>query len=266
MTLPTVEIAGLEISRLLLGGNPVSGFSHLSPEATEGMLNYFTAENVKALLRRCEECGITAAVMRADNHVIRLLREYWNEGGTIRWIAQTAPEEEHLGNVDKAVRYGASAVSIHGGWIDTHFARGAYDDVRVVLDHIRSHNVPAGCASHVPAHHLEMVRREWPLDFHMVCLHNLAGYRGKLGTENEEEFSRADREIALDTIARIERPCIAYKILGAGRYEAEPAFRETFDRIKPTDAVTVGMYPPDCTDGDIVEHNVAYAEKYGTNA
>jgi hypothetical protein len=70
----------------------------------------------------------------------------------------------------------------------------------------------------------------------------------------------------LDAIAQIERPCIAYKILGAGRYEAEPAFQETFGRIKSTDAVAVGMYPPDCTDGDIVEQNVAYAEKYGANA
>jgi hypothetical protein len=44
------------------------------------------------------------------------------------------------------------------------------------------------------------------------------------------------------------RPCLAFKILAAGRLcdhpdTVEKAFRDTFAQIKPNDAVIVGMYP-----------------------
>ena len=47
---------------------------------------------------------------------------------------------------------------------------------------------------------------------------------------------------------RTAKPCLAFKILAAGRLSdnadwVEEAFRETFRQIKPTDAVIVGMYP-----------------------
>lgn len=261
MSLPTFEIKGLKLSRLLLGGNPISGFSHHSPEKTEAMLDYFTVENVKRLLRRCEECGITGATLRVDNHIIRLLREYWNEGGAIRWIAQSAPEEEQNANLAKAARFGASAIYIQGGEVDRLFEQGKHEQVRHLLRHIKQLGLPAGCASHVPANLLEIERRGWEPDFYMVCLHNLTGYRGKLGAEKEEPFNLRDRQIALDAIARLPRPCIAYKILGAGRYEPKRAFEEVLARIKPTDGITVGMFPPDSKDGDVVAENAAYVEQ-----
>ena len=48
-------------------------------------------------------------------------------------------------------------------------------------------------------------------------------------------------------IRHTKRPCLAFKILAAGRCSwhrewVERAFRQTFQSIKPTDAVIVGMY------------------------
>lgn len=263
MNLPTFAIKGLELSRLLVGGNPISGFSHAEPARTTAMLDYFTTENAKQLLRRCEERGITGATLRADNHIIRLLREYWNEGGTIKWLAQTAPEEDHVTNISKAAQFGASAIYIHGGQVDSRFEAGEREEVHRLLQHAKDTGLPAGCASHVPANLLEIERRGWEPDFYMVCLHNLTGYRGELGADKDEMFDPADRAIALDAIARLPRPCIAYKILGAGRYEPERCFKEVLARIKPIDAVVVGMYPPDGKGRDIVAENVQYVVQYG---
>jgi hypothetical protein len=56
-------------------------------------------------------------------------------------------------------------------------------------------------------------------------------------------------------VRRIERPCIAYKIMGAGRIDARMAFEYAFDHIKPGDVVNVGMHRGDRD--DMVEANAA---------
>ena len=41
-----------------------------------------------------------------------------------------------------------------------------------------------------------------------------------------------------------KKPCVAFKILAAGRVSSpEAAFKRAFQSIKPTDAVCVGMFP-----------------------
>ncbi len=58
-------------------------------------------------------------------------------------------------------------------------------------------------------------------------------------------------------IQAAKRPCLAFKILAAGRLSerrqwVEDAFRQTYASIKPSDAVIVGIYdryddqPADC--------------------
>ena len=262
MSLPTTDIKGLKVSRLVVGGNPVSGFSHAGPDRTKAMLDYFTCENTKKLLRDCEAAGINTCFFRADHHVMRVLREYWNEGGTIQWFAQTAPEEDPYRNLEKAKRFGASAVYLHGGTIDTHFEKGEHDEVLKQLEHAKSLGMPAGVASPIPPNILEVESRGWEPDFYMVCLYNIPGYKGKLGVDQDEKFNESDRKIALDAIARVSRPCFAYKILAAGRADARASFEEVLAAIKPTDGVNVGMFPPDSKTGDIAAENAALFNEF----
>jgi len=49
-------------------------------------------------------------------------------------------------------------------------------------------------------------------------------------------------------IRQTKKPCLAFKLFGAGRASGSPeqverAFRFALAGIKPTDAVIVGMYP-----------------------
>ena len=60
-------------------------------------------------------------------------------------------------------------------------------------------------------------------------------------------------------IRSTSKPCLAFKILGAGRQCATPdsvraAFKRALDGIKPTDAVIVGMFP---RDSDQIAQNAA---------
>src|SRR5512140_3784592 len=90
--MPRVRIGKHEFSRLMVGGNPVSGNSHQSGPLDRQMRDYFSAENVKKMLGACEQAGINTWQSRADRHIMRLLNEYRVEGGKIQWLAQTASE------------------------------------------------------------------------------------------------------------------------------------------------------------------------------
>ena len=119
----TVQLGDLTVSRLILGGNPFSGFSHQNPELDSEMV-YFTAARIKKTMRQAEELGINTFLGRADKHMRRTLMEYWDEGGAIQWFAQTAPEFSSLsGNVSGAIGTGAKAVYLHGGQMDFLYAQ-----------------------------------------------------------------------------------------------------------------------------------------------
>jgi hypothetical protein len=61
------------------------------------------------------------------------------------------------------------------------------------------------------------------------------------------------------------KPCLAFKILAAGRLcdsaeTVEAAFRSTFEGVKPEDAAIVGIYPEYT---DQVAEDVALTIRYG---
>jgi len=82
--LPQVHFGKWKVSRLIVGGNPVSGNSHVSGQLSREMTDYFTAARVKQLLSSCEEAGINTWQSRGDRHIMRLLNEYRLEGGCNR--------------------------------------------------------------------------------------------------------------------------------------------------------------------------------------
>jgi hypothetical protein len=251
--LPTTQIAGLTVTRLIIGGNPFSGFSHQGRERDEAMLNYYTTERLKETLRRAEAAGINTVIMRSDLHVHRILREYYNEGGTLQWIAQVGADsglDTMISALDATVAAKAKAIYIHGGAVDQAYADQQSKQLQEWLDYVRSCGIPAGVAGHAPEAHL-WVDSLGIADFHAVCFYNC----GRLHRGSGDKFDPADPSRATETITRIERPCIGYKILGAGKVDARRGFEFAFAHIKPGDAVNVGMYRGDRD--TMVEENAA---------
>lgn len=130
MYLDKIVIGNIPISRFILGSNPFSGFSHHTPEKDIEMKRYFTYAKIKETLREAESLGIDTVIARTDFHIMRLLLEYRDEGGDIRWFAQTCPE---VGSseacVERAFSGGALACHIHGGVMDNLFARNALGEI-----------------------------------------------------------------------------------------------------------------------------------------
>ena len=89
------------------------------------------------------------------------------------------------------------------------------------------------------------------MDFHVVCFFNC----GSLHYGKGDKFRLADLYDAVDCESLIRKPCIGYKIMGAGRIDPQMAFEYAFENIKPTDVVNVGIHRGD--KDDMVEADVA---------
>ena len=237
MKLPTIPIASHHITRLIIGGNPYSGISHRSPAASKAMIDYYTTIQIMMDLRQAERNGINTVLARADKHIMRVLNEYWNAGGTIQWIAQT-PKDTEYANLDEYLQiiahYKPIAIYHHGGTTDKLYAEGRLGSLRESLKRIRDLGCAVGLGTHDP-HVLKYCYSEgYDVDFYVCALYN--------HTMHRELYLPNDRDAAFAAIQAIPLPVIAIKVLAAGRNEPREAFRLALDNIKPADAMAVGMY------------------------
>src|SRR5262245_7207034 len=56
--LPTIKLGPHSVTRLILGGNPIYGYSHFNKLFSQHMIDWHTPERVVELLKRCEQAGI----------------------------------------------------------------------------------------------------------------------------------------------------------------------------------------------------------------
>jgi len=252
--LPQVPFGFASVSRLIAGGNPVSGFSHQSRALDEEMMDYFSAANVKKMLAQCERAGINAWLSRADRHVLRLLREYRNEGGRIQWIAQTASElADFARNVRDAASMRPIGICLHGTQTDRLWLAHRRDEIGERLKRIRDSGVRTGLATHIPEVVDWCEDRGLDLDFYMACLYNLSRPHEEAlelagGPVAGEFFYEPDRARMLARVAKTKKQCLVFKVYGAGRRCATredrlAALGEVFASARPGDCVVIGMFP-----------------------
>jgi len=240
----SIRIGSLEVSRFIIGSNPVSGFSHQSGETDLRMRHYFTTNQIKRLLRDAEGLGINTVIARADHHIMRILMEYWDEGGKLQWIAQTCPE---LGSIEAGVRNaiigGAKACFVHGGVMDHLLANDKLNEAVRGVEMIRQAGLPVGIAGHNPEV-FGWAERNLDLDFYMCCYHNPASRvdSPESSSGGSEWFNDKDRSIMIETIAGLSKPAIHYKVMAAGRKTAEEGLGFAAGHLRPGDAVCVGIY------------------------
>ena len=240
----TTNLGHLAVSRLILGGNPFSGFSHQTSDLDHEMRRHFTVGRIKGVLRQAEALGLTTLISRADHHVTRMLLEYWDEGGKLQWLAQTCPE---VGSIERGVQNaiggGAAACFIHGGVMDNLLANDRLDEAPPAIAMIRAAGLPAGIAAHNPRV-FRWAEENLDVDFYMCSYYNPTSRDEKAEhvSGRTERFSPEDRDAMVSVIAGLSRPVIHYKVLAAGRTPPEEAFQFVARHLRPRDAVCVGIF------------------------
>ena len=111
-----------------------------------------------------------------------------------------------------------------------------------------------GVSTHMPAVVDAIESKGWDVDYYMTCVYErnrsaeeLKKLLDHVPIPVSEVYLTEDPPRMFQAIRHTKRPCLAFKILAAGRCSwhrewVERAFRQTFQSIKPTDAVIVGIY------------------------
>jgi hypothetical protein len=264
------QFGKLNVSRFIIGGNPFSGFSHQSVQQDKEMVKYFTCEKIKETLAEAEKLGINTFVGRTDNHIIRMLQEYWNEGGKIQWFAQTCPEHgspEY--SARRAIDFGAKACHIHGGTMDYFYAQNKLDEAVKTIKLVRDAGLLASVAGHRP-HVFRWAKENLDVDYFMCSYYDPSprDKRPEHVAGIDEYFREEDRKAMVELIAEIPKPVVHYKIMACGRHNPAEAFVYAVKNMRDSDAVCVGICQKDlptmlADDVKLFEKSIADVKKKG---
>jgi len=225
------KLGKYEVSRMIIGGNLISGSAHAGDLIYQSalMTHYFTTEKIFETWSLAEMNGINTTLMRADPHIIGHYQKYLKEkGGKLQWIAQTAPEQgDPLENARLAADSGAFAVYYHGGVCDGLVKNNKIDEIGKVVAGIKKLGILAG----VGGHRLETVKASETAglapDFYMY-------------TVNKVDYMSTKPEEIEPYMKTLNRPWIGFKVLGAGRDKPGEGFMHAFQ--KGADFICVGMF------------------------
>lgn len=239
-----IKFGDVEVTRLVTGGNPFSGFSHQSSARDREMVSYYTTANIKEALHKAEAAGINTFFGRTDRHVRRMLLEYWDEGGTIQWFGQTASEyDDQIKAVHQAAAAGAKGIYIHGGIVDYWYAQKQYDMLKAAQDAMREAGVVAGFAGHTAEVH-EWIRDNLQPDFQMCCYYNPTprGDNPHHVAGAHEKWDEADRTRMLGVIKTIPCPVVHYKVFAGGNKPREEGWQVLAANMRENDLACIGHY------------------------
>ena len=241
--MPMGKIGDLTISRIFCGGNLISGFAHARDLIYVSSLlkSYFTDEKVMETFEICEETGINTAILRLDDHCIRIINKYWNErGGKLQWIAQVKmPNADPMSEAKKAIDTGAVGVYVHGGIADTCVAEGRPDLLAKAVDFIKQNGVMAGVGGHSVEVPMACEKEGLNVDFYMKTLHSHKYWSADRQPENDNIWSKTP-EKTIEFMKKVDKPWIAYKVMAAGAIHPREAFKYAY--ANGADFICAGMF------------------------
>ncbi|NCO35948.1 MAG: hypothetical protein AUJ92_03795 [Armatimonadetes bacterium CG2_30_59_28] len=202
---------------------------------------------------------------RTDDHITGILKEHWNNGGTIQWFAQICPDRDDQGSwrkwITAAAELGASGAYLHGGIVDYWHANGMEGHFKEALQRMRDAGIAAvGFAGHKPEAHAWM-RDHLEVDFQMCSHYNPTDQsQHAQHIDTGEKLHDDDRARMLEIIATIEKPVVHYKVFAGGNKPIIPAFELLGRVMRKNDIVCVGMFPKD--DPQMIAQNAAFVDEY----
>jgi hypothetical protein len=253
-TLPTIKVGKHDVSRLIVGGNPFYGYSHFNRLFSQHMTEWATPERIIDVLRQCEQNGINTWQFSHSERTMSDLKRHRDSGGKLQWILLSHAEIENDHKIIKDVaKLSPIGIVHHGGSAERKRRTGKIQQVRDFLKAVRDNGVQVGLSTHDPEFLDQVESENWDVDFYMTALYYL--------TRSQQEFEKLlgqrplgevylpqDPARMCKSIRQTKKPCLAYKVLAAGRLSDTPkqidaAFEFAFDNMKSNDAIIIGMYP-----------------------
>ncbi len=250
------KLGKAKISRMMLGGNLVSGYLHARDlkYVTRLFRAYVTEEKIFETFQIAEENGINTVLESGANLVYRYNKE---RGGKMQIIPSIHPEigqpaGKLKAEIAKKVDDGCTALYVWGVAGDKLTKLNRVDLIAEAVEITRAHGVPIG----VGCHSLEVVKaceeQNIPCDFYVKTLHQ-DNYFTATPEPLRKEYIWLDGgegwndsmwcinpEETVEYMAKVKKPWIAFKVLAAGAILPRHGFAHALDG--GADFLGVGMF------------------------
>jgi len=246
------KIGKVTISRMICGGNLISGYAHsrdliyVSP-----LLNhYFTDEKIIETWSLCERHGVNTMILNpADARAQAVYEKYRSRGGKLQYLAQIGPTKNDLKtDVKRAKDAGAVGAFLLGNLGDAWTREGDTVLIGELLKNIRDAGMIAGVAGHELRTVMAVEKAGLAPDFYMKTLHDTNYWSQRRPDQMKEVIDNysidnywcMDPKETIAYMAELKRPWIAYKVLAAGAIHPHVGFKHAFNN--GADFVAVGMF------------------------
>jgi hypothetical protein len=248
------RIGNMEVSRLLLGGNLLTHFTHSRDLKYVYNLaaHYNTDDKIIETMAVAEQHGVNTLVIHTVPHVLDTLRRYRFEmGGKIQWIicptaAVGSDLSEYAKQVQALVDDGVEAIYLWGVHADKLVAEGRGDVIARLVGLVKEHGIPSGVGAHDARVIVECEKNKVDADFYIKTLHHHKYATGPKPheltaptTEIPGYWCRDPQEI-IEVMATVEKPWIAFKVMAAGAIPPPSAFQYAFNN--GADHILAGMF------------------------
>ena len=253
---PCGTLGKARISRMLLGGNLISGCTHSRDlKYVERLFQaYMVPEKILETMKLAEARGINTVFETGANFVQRYNREC---GGHMQFIPhiQVSVEQSEtqlLDHIRQQVDSGAVALYVWGVAGDTLTKAGAIDRIARAVDLAKAYDLPVGVGGHSLLVPMACEKQKVPCDFYVKTLHR-DNYPSATPKELRKEFIWLDGgkgwydnmwcinpEETIEFMKTVAKPWIAFKVLAAGAIAPRDGFAHAFDN--GADFIAVGMF------------------------
>jgi len=273
---PAGKLGNLSVTRLFLGCNQVSGYSHSRDLQYVGRLmrEYQTDERVMDTWQLAEELGINTVLSDPFEKPVRIMQRYRQErGGKMQWISEVHPHRPYYEtrlahvkeNLKQVLDHQPSALYIQGGVTDSFVDRRLLDELGEALELMKKSGLPSGLGAHSIETPKACQKAGIDPDFYMKTYHaddywsatprdKRVEYLVDRGSPNDHDNIWDIRpEATREFMATFPKPWIAFKVMAAGAILPEKAFRFAFHG--GADFICAGMFDFQ------VKENVALAKQ-----
>jgi len=241
--LPMGKIGKLNVSRMICGGNLISGYAHSRDlvYVSRLMQEYNTEKRVLDTLELCERHGINTVLSDPWDKPRTILNRYWKErGGKIQWIVDSRPDPKDVKpKIKMAIDAGASAIYVNGGWAERLVKQGKVDALAKMVDFIQENGLPAGIGGHLLDVPVACEEAGVKADFYVKTLHSRQYWSSAAQREHDNIWCRKPAE-TIAFMKTVTKPWIAYKTLAAGAVNPTVGFKYALQG--GADFLCVGMF------------------------
>jgi hypothetical protein len=258
--LPKGKVGKHEISRLVLGCNPMGGWSHSRDLSYVGQLSkhWHTATKMKETWAVAEQAGINFCnLVEFQYNTFNEYKKETNSKMLNNCQCSIGKPDDRLAPVKKAVDDGADFIYIQGENVDGLAKSNAIDVLLKTVDYIRSQGLQAGVGAHsIKSIHASINAGVKP-DYYFKTFHH-DKYWSVTPPENRKEYPTyptspiTDRnqwndnmwdqfyEQTIETFNAIDVPFFGFKVLAAGSIQPSNGIRWAYEN--GADFVCLGMY------------------------